>query len=68
MTKIKDLDHSPNAPGYMGETPQENLMFEATPDINDVVLDSIEQSADRELKNSETGKQHYNKLENDSVR
>jgi hypothetical protein len=52
----------------MGETPQENLMFEATPDINDVVLDSIEQSADRGLKNSETGKQLYNKLENDSVR
>ena len=41
----------------MGETPQENLMFEATPDINDVVLDSIEQSADRHLKNSETGQQ-----------
>lgn len=55
---LKDLDHSPNDPGFIADTPQDNLVFEETPEVCDIVLESTQQSADRNyLVNSKRGQE-----------
>ena len=53
---LKDLDHSPYDPGMMGNTPEDNLVFEATPEVCDIVLESNQQSVERDQSfNSKRG-------------
>jgi len=55
---LKDLDHSPNDPGFIADTPQDNLVFEETPEVCDIVLESTQQSAERNyLVNSKRGQE-----------
>ena len=44
---MNDLEATPNDPGFIGETPEENLVLEATPEVYDIVLNSYENSVDR---------------------
>jgi hypothetical protein len=66
---LKDLDHSPNDPGFKGDTPQDNLVYEATPEVYDIVLDSTHQSAERnQLIDSKRGQELLTKLENENMK